>query len=346
MPASEINVQKPIRVKFIGTYRVRPWQRQFPHGVPVWGNCEFIFDFAVKDYDWLVVYNDLPSGNREETLPCPRQQTILVTTEPSSIKAYGTSFTSQFGYVLTSQPEWALPHANRIFSQPALQWYYGLGRQTLRTYDQMVAEPPLAKSKVLSTVCSTKRQRHTLHNQRYDFTQKVKAALPIMDIFGHGVKEMDDKAEALDDYRYHLAIENFIGPHHWTEKLSDVFLGCALPFYCGCPNAADYFPTESFVPLNIYDVEGAVEIISRTIRDREYEKRLPYILESRRRVFEQYNMFSVLSREIEARTSPGALPVGGEVLSRHLMRRRHPLIAMSDFYEKVRSRFLHASKYQ
>lgn len=336
-------MSKKLRIKFIGTYGDQRWLRQFPGKVPEWGGCEFILDPVAPDYDWLVVYNDLPSNIGEESLPCPREQTILVTTEPSSIKAYGNAFTAQFGCVLTSQPEWALPHRNRIYSQPALQWFYGMGRERLISYDEMVANPPLEKSRLISTVCSTKQQRHTLHHRRYRFTQELKKRIPGLDIFGHGVRPMDDKAESLDLYRYHVAVENYIGLHHWTEKLSDPFLGVALPFYCGCPNAGDYFPEESFIPIDIGDVDGASEIIRKAIRDQEYEKRLPYILEARRRVLEQYNIFSVLSREIEARgEGPRLGSGGGALLSRRLLRKRHPTVALQDFYEKCRLRILHA----
>ena len=340
-----LEMKIPIRVKFVWTHDPRQWTRQFPHDTPVWGSCEYTFDPEDRRYDWLVVYNDLPPAHPEEILSCPRRQTVLVTTEPSSIKSYGRAFTAQFGVVLTSQAEWALPHERRIFSQPGLQWFYGLGRERFRSYDQMAAAPPLDKHKDLSTVCSDKRQRHTLHDKRYRFTQELKARLPALDIYGHGVRAMEDKAEALDDYRYHVAIENYRGIHHWTEKLADVFLGAALPFYCGCPNAGDYFPEESFIPIDIDDVGGAHQVIERAIRDREYEKRLPFILEARRRVLEQYNLFAVLTREVETRTKDsGHLPTGGLLMSRRLLRKRHPGIAMQDFYYKCRSRIVHALK--
>jgi hypothetical protein len=344
-PSQAIAANQRIQVKFLGTYSNRGWLRQFPNNRPIWGNCEYSFDLEAHDYDWLVVYNDLPSRHPEEILSCPRQRTLLVTTEPSSIKSYGLAYTAQFGYILTSQPAWALPHKHRIFSQPALQWFYGLGREQVRSYDRMVAEPPLKKQKILSTVCSTKQQRHTLHNRRYKFTQALKKRIPIMEIYGHGVKEMDDKAESLDDYQYHVAIENYLGIHHWTEKLSDAFLGATLPFYFGCPNAGDYFPEESFIPIDINDVEGASQIIKRAICDKEYDKRLPYILEARRRVMEQYNIFSVLTREIESRMNGSeTLPSRGLLLSRRLLRKRYPIIAIQDFYEKCRSRVFHVLK--
>ncbi|KIH75770.1 Glycosyltransferase family 10 (fucosyltransferase) C-term [Geoalkalibacter ferrihydriticus] len=334
-----------MQIKFIGTYGDQRWLRQFPGNKPVWGNCEFVLDPAVQNYDWLVVYNDLPAGISDVMLPCPQENTLLITTEPSTIKAYGNAFTHQFGHVLTSQPEWALPHRSRIYAQPALQWFYGMGSERLITYDEMVAHPPSEKTRLIATVCSTKQQTHTLHQKRYQFTQELKKRIPELDIFGHGVRPMADKAESLDPYRYHVAIENFIGLHHWTEKLSDPFLGVTLPFYCGCPNASDYFPEESFIPIDINDVDGASEIIRKAMRDGEYEKRLPHILEARRRVLEEYNIFAVLSRLIEEReTDMTSTSSGGVILSRRELRKRHPLVSVQHFYEKCRLRILHALK--
>jgi len=330
-----------IRVKFYGTYNPHAWIRQFPDNSPVWGHCEFLLGTEARDYDWLVVYNDLPRKHAEEHLSCPARRTLLVTTEPSSIKTYGRAFTRQFAYILTSQEPWALPHPGRIYSQPALQWYYGLGQTHLLSYRQMLESPPLAKSKTLATVCSTKQQRHTLHQKRYRFTQTLKQRLPWLDIYGHGVQEIDDKTEALDAYRYHLAIENHIAPHHWTEKLADVFLGAALPFYCGCPNAAEYFPPESFIALDIDDVDGACEIILQAIEEQQYERRLPAIMEARRRVLEEYNLFAVLARLIQERHEATAQHSSNtRILSRRLLRKRRPLVALQDVYEKACGRVL------
>jgi Glycosyltransferase family 10 (fucosyltransferase) C-term len=340
---------KQIKVKFLWTHDPQQWLRQFPHNTPVWGDCRFIFDPSERNYDWLVVYNDLPPDHQEEQLACDQNHTLLVTTEPSSIKFYGHGFVSQFGHVLTSQSAKALTHDSRIYSQPALQWFYGCGhaQHQYRSYDQMASNPPLRKTKVFSTVCSNKQQRHTLHNKRFQFTQALKEKIPGLEIFGHGVRDMADKAEALDDYRYHLAIENFIGLHHWTEKLADVFLGAAVPFYHGCPNAIDYFPDESFIPIDINDLEGSYEIISLAIKDNEYEKRLPFILEARRRVLDEYNLFAVLSREISSRHNRcKMMPSDVGLMSRHLLRKRRPFIALQDVLGKAYSRLQHSMKIQ
>lgn len=286
------------------------WSRQLPDGQS-WGDLRFVFDPEARAYDWLVVYDDLPPltgerfSMRAEELACPPDHTIFITAEPTSIKTYGQDFLKQFGHVVSSLEPWATPRLTTTNTQPGLRWFFGTpyswkkDPSRIRTYAQLQAASP-HKTKDFSTVCSNKRMKHTLHNQRVDFTDFIKAKLPQFEIFGHGVREVDDKAEAIDEYRYHLAIENHICPHHFTDKLTDPLLGFALPFYIGAPNAADYFPPESFIALDINQPEEAVKIISAAIANNEYEKRLPAIIEARRRVMEQYNIFPLIAQTIAA----------------------------------------------
>jgi len=338
----------PIRVKVVGPLPARWWLHQFPGNIPVWDGCEFIFDPACRAYDWLVVNNEIPSvgGGRRgygfEELACPAVHTMLTTTEPSSIKTYGKAYTDQFGCVLTSQAAWALPHPDRIFSQPALHWFYGVGAARETPFDQMVAHPPTDKTRQLSMVYSAKKQWHTLHRKRHQFMLRMIEAFPDIGLYGRGATPLDDKAEALDAYRYHIAIENFIGEHHWTEKLADPFLGLTLPFYCGCPNAADYFPPDSFIPIDLDQPDEAVRIIARAIENNEYEKRLPALHEARRRVLYEYNFFAVVAREIRKRHDPGLHAPGGRfIYSRHALRKSSLANALGDVYEKVRARAFH-----
>ncbi|MSU57624.1 MAG: glycosyltransferase [Pedosphaera sp.] len=340
--------QPQIIVKFLSrSSRQGPpdlWLRQFPGGVPIWGKCRFVFDPDERRYDWLAAYEDLPketesrSAQGREPLACAPAHTLLITSEPSSIKQYGRRFTAQFGCVLTSQSAAALPHPGAVRSQPALYWFYGWGRKRMIQFDEMRDHPPLAKSRVISSVASSKKQRLTLHRRRSLFTGELKALLPELEVFGHGVRDMDDKAEALNDFRYHVAVENFVGPHHWTEKLADSFLGCTLPFYFGCPNAAEYFPEGSFIPIDIFDPPGATRIIRAAIENNEYEKRLPLILEARRRVLYEYNTFAVVSRLIEARHSAAVAKHGAVLLSRHALRAASPLNLAADVFDKIRGK--------
>lgn len=351
MPSNETSLPgETIRVKLISRTSPEEWLHQLPHGSPTWGRCTFIFDRDARNYDWLVVYDDIPpaageaKGQASETLACDAGHSILVTTEPSSIKIYGKDYTRQFGAVLTSQEEWALPHPRRIYSQPALHWFYGVGSRQVVPFDEIAASAlQEGKTRDLSMVFSPKSMRHTLHWRRHEFMKRLMDTLPEMDVYGRGARPLDDKAEALDAYRYHVAIENFIGPHHWTEKLADAFLGLALPFYCGCPNATDYFPAESFIPVDLKDPQGGARIIRDAISNNEYEKRLPAIIEARRRVLFEYNLFAVISREIEKLHASG-FGGGGErttIYSRHALRKGSLAVSLRDTYGKVRARARH-----
>lgn len=337
-----------IRVKVMTTIPSGVLRRQLPDEAPEWGNCRFSLDPEDRDYDWLVVYDDLPAKrgearkHRHEVLACPASHTLLTTSEPSSIKHFGDTYVRQFGCVLTSQEAWALPHPERIFSQAGLHWFYGLGAQHTITFNDLVAHPPQDKTHDLAMVFSPKRMRHTLHRQRFDFMQKLMQLMPEMHVYGRGARPLDDKADALDTYRYHVAIENYIGPHHWTEKLSDAFLGLTLPFYAGCTNASDYFPAESFIPIDIKDPVGAARIIRQAIADGEYEKRLPAIIEARRRVLYEHNFFAIVSREIEKRHRPVVqVPEHAVIYSRHALRRKSVLHGLRNVYGKARALAVH-----
>ena len=337
-----------IRVKVLSTIPQRYFLHQVPDGNLKWGNCRFSFNTKDREYDWLVVYDDLPASNNEprskrhENLACPRAHTMLTTSEPSTIKHFGNAYVRQFGCVLTSQEAWALPHPDRTFSQTGMVWIYGVGEKREIPFSQMVAHPPQDKAYDLSMVFSPKRMRHTLHHRRFNFMQSLMQRLPDMHVYGRGARPLDDKAAALDAYRYSVAIENYIGPHHWTEKLSDAFLGCTLPFYAGCTNATDYFPAESFIPIDIKDPAGAARIIRQAIADGEYEKRLPAIIEARRRVLYEHNFFAVVSREIEKRHRPAPQAAEGVVIySRHALRRKSVLHGLRNVYGKARALAVH-----
>jgi hypothetical protein len=336
-----MSTERRLRVKFISRIKLpdanigRDYLRRFPARRPSFGRCDFVFDPAARDYDWLVVYDDLPREHAAEPLACPAQNTLLLTGEPSSITVYGRGFLRQFGHVLTSQEPWALRHPCAIRRQAGLLWYYG-GTRERGAYDTLVSAPPPPKSKVLSTVCSTKSMRHTLHAARLEFTLRLKADLPALEVFGYGMGKLDDKADALDSYRYHLAIENHTCDHHWTEKLADAYLGYCVPLYFGCTNLAEYFPADSFIQIDIRDYARARATIERVLREDDYARRLPAIIEARRRVLHDYATFPQLARLIEERHDEARAPAStGKILhGRRASRARSPFTSVLDLLDK------------
>ena len=344
-----MSLVNPIRVKFVnrGQTKSTPiqWLRQFPGRIPKWGRCQFIFDPSERNYDWLVVENDLPAqfgckqSTATESLACSPEHTLFITREPSSVSTYGSPFLNQFRYVLTGHEDWALKHRGKIHSQPALRWYYGdssrIGAGNIRDFDSITDNVPKQKSKTIGTMCSAKSQRHTMHSDRVKFVERLQKALPELDRFGEGFREIPDKAMCLDDYKYHIAIENHVCDHWWTEKLSDAFLGLTLPFYHGAPNAHHYFPKESFIPINIYDFEGSHEIIKNAIESGEYEKRIDAIHVARERCLYKYSTFPTVSKIIEQyHSSKISSPTEITIKGKHSIR-ENPIIALRIVIEKT-----------
>jgi hypothetical protein len=135
------------------------------------------------------------------------------------------------------------------------------------------------------------------HQKRLNFVRKLKDYFgEDIDVFGRGIREVDDKWDALSPYKYHIALENSVYPHYWTEKLGDVYLSGAYPIYYGCPNLGDYFPAASYTRINIDNIEGAIRTIEECIRERRYEASLDRIIEARNLVLDHYNLFALITK--------------------------------------------------
>jgi len=343
----------PIRIKFLtrgfSENKYQVWLRQFPKSTPIWGNCHFIFDESCEEYDWLIVYDDLPPAKserfskRKEKLRCNPRNTLLVTSEPSTIKVYGSKYVNQFEYVLTTQEPWAIKHKNAIYSQCGYRWFYGIGSDRIKNFDEISTNIPNLKSKTVSTVCSAKKQKNTVHNQRYEFTQELKKNISELDIYGHGVEPIDDKSEAIDQYKYHVVIENVSTKDHWSEKLADAFLGHAIPFYYGCTNVFDYFPENSIVLIDPYDEELSIEIIKKTIESNFYEEHVEEIETARDLILNTYNFFAVVSKVVEEHFSPEKIKATTpfDLRSRHSMRSSNPINFIQYFFERYAVKFRH-----
>ncbi len=342
----------PIKVKFLARTSADQdpalWLSLFKGRNPKIDGVEFTFDLNARDYDWLVVYEDLTAlpndkkSNRAEALACARENTLFITTEPTSIKLYGPGYFSQYGHVLTKQPRDVVRHNGHIFETPPLRWYYGrpLDPDDNRYLDMdyYISAPPIPKTQDLSTVCSNKQMAATLHQQRYNFVMGLKDILgDDFDVFGRGIRPITDKAEAMDSFRYHIAIENHVEAGHWTEKIADCFLAFCVPFYFGPPNIMHDFPEGSIIPIDIFDIEGAAEIIRKEIKPGSYEARLPAIIKARELVLTQYNLMNKIAEIVTAKHNTNAAPMAGAyVYGRHIYRKKKPISALGDVLHRFR----------
>ncbi len=328
-----------IRIKYIGCGR-NDAKASFERD-----GCLFIFNPDCTEYDWLVVYDDMPKlwnvgtiRNETEVLSCPASHTIFVSQEPPTIKIYPSCFTRQFGHVITTHLPETMPHPNHHQGKGVLHWMSG------HKLEEAFSEPDYPKSKLISTVCSAKQMNHTAHGARYCMTKYLADNLDDLDWFGWGVKDLPKgkKYLALNDYKYHIASENYIHSQHWTDKITDPLLALCLTFYAGDPDLGKVLPPESFIPIPLDNPQEALRIIRAAIENNEYEKRLPAIREARHLLLTKYNFFNQVTAVIhahEAAERDGRIPVdsamGHKICGRHVLR-RNPLNIISEGWELLR----------
>ncbi len=290
-----------IKVKLSTDFPYEPIIRQTPGRRGIWGDCQFFINSAVTECDYWVIYNGV---SQPETAYCPSQNTILITGEPPSIIDYPDDYTRQFARVVSCHSH--ISHPRLILSQTGLCWHTGRvlvdinNRQSVinRDYDDFKDMHTLPKSKLMSVITSSKDFTEG-HQKRLNFVRRLKDYFgEDIDVFGRGIREVDDKWDAISPYKYHIALENSAYPHYWTEKLGDVYLSGAYPIYYGCPNLEDYFPAGSYTRINIDDVEGAISVTEACIREQRYEASADKVIEARNLVLDRYNLFALIAELI------------------------------------------------
>lgn len=282
--------------KFISNDNAGLWARQTPDGDGVVGGIRFAFDSACTDYDFLVAFNGVPEHFADRV---KRSRTIFVAGEPTGIKRYERRFLAQFGTIVTTDRE--TPHPNRIASHGGIPWQIGIPMKHAGTSRKCLDYRALERltnkrTKLLSVICSTKTITPA-QRLRIPFVQALKSHFgERLDVFGRGFHEIDDKAEGLVNYRFHVALENSDEPDYWSEKIADPFIAGAFPFYWGCRNLEDYFPQNSFGRVDLGDPRSAIATIEAAIageRDRGAE---PALAEAKRRVLNDHNLFALIGR--------------------------------------------------
>jgi Glycosyltransferase family 10 (fucosyltransferase) C-term len=304
-----------IIVKFINDSADWRILRQTPGEKGVWGNCLFLENDSIYECDWLVVYNHVL---KPERVLCPPENTIYIDPEPPSIRLRSLRFLKQFNYILTCRRD--IKRKGVINVQQALPWHVGMqlessGRHgsldfTLSSslgftmgYDELRHAETPNKTRLLSVISSDKSFTDG-HRKRQAFVNLLKGRFGDgLEVYGRGVRDIKDKWDAIAEYKYHVVIENSVYRDYWTEKLADCFLAGAYPFYHGCPNLYEYFPSGSFTEIDINKPKEAIDIIEKGIRSQLYENSLHKLRDAKELVLDKHNLFAMLSGIIEEENS-------------------------------------------
>ncbi len=262
------------------------------------GRYRFLVGEDVKEADFWVVQG---KGVREgETCHVAPENTIVLTTEPQSVLVYPDKYLKQFGLVCTCQE--GTRHPNLHLGPAILPWFIGFDERrendddfsATLDYEALKAMHP-EKKKLISVITSNKAFTQG-HIDRIRFVSKLKEHFgDQIDVFGRGYNTFGDKWDVLADYKYHIVIENSSQTYYWTEKLSDCFLAETYPFYYGCTNIADYFPSDAYTPIDISNPDEAIKIIDKAIKADAYSKSMATLHECKRLCMDKYNMFEYIA---------------------------------------------------
>ncbi|MBC6443975.1 MAG: hypothetical protein GDA50_00875 [Alphaproteobacteria bacterium GM202ARS2] len=329
-----------IDVCLASLYIYDAWHRQTPNDDYIWGSTHFSFNNE-KGCSWLCVFGEPPEDWRT-IIPHPRR--IAIIAEPPSIETYVGGYLNQFGIVISPYKKPLSYRGQWHRSPPYISWYYGLKRsnpekKSTPPYKKWSAiKAPKKKTKRISVVCSGKTLNR-FQAQRQRFVVALQQALGTqIDIYGKNDNPIADKADAIDPYRYHIALENNQDTHFWTEKLADSYLGEAYPIYAGCPNLHDYFPRQSYTSINIFNIPQAIEKVKDILASNLYETNKAHILEAKRRVMEEHQLFPAIDRLV--RQQEPSLPSSTEHLTQS-----EPIQQSQMFLSSVRRRYHHYTGY-
>ncbi|WP_333524740.1 glycosyltransferase family 10 domain-containing protein [Desulfocurvibacter africanus] len=280
-----------------------PWFRQTESGEGICNGVRFLLnEDPGEKAEWLVVFD---SPARETVTRIPRHRRILVITEPPEVKPYPPRYLRQFGVILTP---FLLPGRDKNtlrIEGACLNWHYGVGtasgggETTLDSLKSVQTMPVPPKRKLLSVICSTKTYTQAQRARIALVEQLMRHFGPAVDLFGRGRNPIDDKADAIADYKYHIVLENNRIANFWTEKLSDAWIGYSLPLYAGAPNITGVIPDAAgLVELPIDNHNACIKLIEDLLEKDPYQERFQAIARCREWCLESTNVFARVAQVI------------------------------------------------
>ncbi|HHH53888.1 MAG TPA: hypothetical protein ENK82_06670 [Campylobacterales bacterium] len=309
------------------------FKKYSPQESLLWDDVQFSED-KEKEADFVVVLNGV---KKDITVKCNAKNVICVMQEPYYVGGtdWMDSQLENYHYVFTNHvPSQLSKNTNIVLSHGALNWHVDKSYDELKNMNE-----PNQKVKNISCIASS-LTRWAGHKKRVEFINYLKENNGLgIDFFGKGTNFLEEKWDGIAPYKYSIAIENSSIDDYWTEKISDVYLSYSLPFYFGCTNIDKYFPKESYIWIDISDPKKALETMRLAIENNEYEKRLLYIEEARRRVLDEYNLFPFIVNFIKT------LPVQNNKNKIRLKKYRYPLKERFKRYiERKRNRIIKIKK--
>lgn len=233
--------------------------------------------------DYFVIIN-----RADEHVQLPRKRTIGVVCEPT----WSPNFTPEY---LERRCEYVLSHDVARFRNAVKSQCLCVPWVTL----EQTALIPAKRRKLSFVVAPTHHRAERAHyDYRHRLVNDILASELECDIYGDWPGHdrrlkgfLPNKADALLDYEFSVAVENTSEDGYSTEKLVDCFLAGTQPVYRGDPAVHSYFGAEAVTLLDPADpmktlreiVRGEIPYRRRAVLDarKAYESRLNLVAQIR-----------------------------------------------------------------
>lgn len=303
--------RKPIRIKLsIGGAGSDLSLSQYSRSAKnVIGDCEFFVNERIDEADFWFVLEEPNAADMSCRVPPERVFFLSAETcwPPSYYEdsASRLEYLKQFHQVFTCHGVY-LP--NVTYTLPFLPWMINSNHgpsvfsSHRRSLDYFRGLESVDKTRSLSVFCSTQSLTSS-HRMRLKFVEQIKEHFgDRVEWFGNGVKPVVEKWEGIAPFKYTIVLENQSSPNIITEKILDAYLGLAFPIYWGAPNIGDFFPAQSFLPLDIKDLRGSVLLIEDLLARDPYESLHPTLLEAKNLVVNELNFLNRILRIVDQYT--------------------------------------------
>ena len=271
----------------------------------IYKNFKFFINEDVADPDFWFVVENLKKESEEAYI---NEQNIIYLNYETSypkdyfLNQYMQNYLNQFSQKYGTYNDFT---DNYISTPPFQPWLINssqklsLNSDTERDFSYFLNLNKIEKKKNLSVICSTKKMTDN-HGVRLKFVEKLKDHFgESLDWYGTGKIEIEKKWSGINQYKYHIVLENESRYNLVSEKIYDSFLGLSYPFYHGAPNIHQYFPEGSLSAINIYDLSQSIETIENGIANNLYEQNFNSILEAKKVVLNDFNLFKRMVDIIE-----------------------------------------------
>lgn len=221
-----------------------------------------------SSYDILVCCNFCT-----ENPSVPKNRVIGVIMEPSWSNNWDRHLDDKCGTIFVHDNSLFNFKNCKVIERPSLMFneFYNSFEYNIKDY--LTWEKP--KSKKISFVVSKNggSNGNIIYDKRLELVDLIlKYNLPI-DIYGRGWESKGDqikgslnkKIDALIDYEFSIGIENSREKNYISEKFFDPILVNTVPIYFGCPNIENVYNKNSFIHLDIEDVDRALQILENII---------------------------------------------------------------------------------